>query len=162
MLSFLRQLNRERISLSSSSFWLLFSSAFFLSIIQNSEIFSLFGIKINLILSFIVALAFSEIFNKDYLLISISIVIFSKFTPGMDRESISVLVMIFLFFLTSKSFSINAITIYLLTFISSFIFYIILDYQFIINNLFIVSIEAFLNSFSAILMYSLINRIKSF
>ncbi len=162
MLGFIRQLNRERFSLSSNSFWLLFSLAFFLSIIQNSEIFSLFGVKINLILSFIIALAFSEIFNKDYLLISISIVIFSKFTPGIDRESISILVMIFLFFLTSKLFSINIVTIYLLTFISTFLFYITLDYKFIIDNFFITTLEALLNSFSSILMYSLVNKIKSF
>ncbi len=162
MLNTIRQLNRERVSLSSSGFWILCSVAITLSVFQTTEIFSFFGVKINLILAFIVALNFSEILGKDYLLISIFLIFFSKFIPGIDMESLSILLMIILFFLTSKFFSTGIISIYCLTLISTFIFYAILDYGFLIDNLFIVFIEALLNAIFSLFLYSLVNRIKSF
>ena len=151
----------QRISLTSSFFWLLLIYGFFIGILQNSDLISVFSIKPNLILPYFIALAFAEINIKDYFFISVFTILVIKFFPGLDIISLTLLAFSVLIILSLNFLNKGQLQIFLMALVLTILFYILTDQSFFYGNFWSIFIESSLNALISLLLYNFLSWLKN-
>ncbi len=129
------------------------------ALLQNTNLLSLSGIKINLALILILALAFMVRNWIEYLCLIIIASILLKAEAGWDWSIIIFTLVTLVIYFLKKFLPWQILLNYLfLVFLSTLIFYLLLDWHFIQNNFIIFSKELVYNMTFGLLLYLILIR----
>lgn len=135
-------------------------AVFFAGLLQNTELISFYGVKINLVLVLVLLLGIFIDSFWQYLTLSLIGVLMIKITPGLDSQTLALLI-IFLtaFYFKGHLFGKPIINSVFLIIAGTSLFYLLTDPKFLIHGTAIFSLELVYNAIGGLVGYLILEKI---
>ena len=147
--------NRE-ISLFITAVILVLVSA----LLQNTEFLSFYGIKINLVLALLLTFGFFIHNFWHYLTLSLEGILLLKISPGLDKQTLALFILVIAaFYLKKYLFWQPIINNVFLIIVATALFYLLIDFDFLIYNTATIILEAVYNVICGLVLYLILKRI---
>lgn len=128
-------------------------------LLQNTEFITLYGVKMNLVL--VLLLTFGFFINNPwhYLILALEGTLLLKVSPGLDTQTLVLLVLIFLAFWLRKYLAWQPIisNVFLIA-VATTLFHLLIDFNFLIYNTPTILLEVLYNIIGGLILYLILEK----
>ncbi len=129
-------------------------------LLQNTELPSFYGVKINLVLVLLLTLSFFISDPRYYLVLALEGALLLKVSPGLDAQTIALLLLALSAFYLKKYLAWQpALSNVFLIAAATILFYIPVDFNFVIYNTPVLILEAIYNTLGGLVLYFALEKI---